>query len=127
MTTRSLFAIIIKIIGIYLIISSATFIPQLVMMISEFSRQFSRDSSQNSIELVSFFVFTVGFYLLILRYCFFKTDCLIDKLHLAKEFTKEKFELNIHRSTLLKIAVIVIGAMIIVNYLPFLCAHAFSY
>jgi hypothetical protein len=48
-------------------------------------------------------------------------------LQLTKGFDKEMFELNIHRSTVLSVAVIVIGAIILVDALPNLCKEVYSY
>jgi hypothetical protein len=112
-----------------LIISAIMLIPQWVITIYEFAQPFRGGSSIDfNIVIVSFFLFfTVGFYVLIVRYFIFKTDWLIDKLYLDKGFTEERFELKIHRSTVLRIAVIVIGAVIIIYSLPLFCKQAFAY
>jgi hypothetical protein len=112
-----------------LIISAIMLIPQWVITIYEFAQQFRGVSSIDfNIVIVSFFLFfTVGFYVLIVCYFIFKTDWLINKLHLDKGFTEEKFEIKIHRSTVLRIAVIVIGAVIIMDTLPLFCKQAFAY
>jgi hypothetical protein len=127
MTPRSLWLIIIKIIGIYLIISGATYIPQFGIAMYEFSRDFRNESLPNLIEASSFITSIMLFYILIIRYCLVKTDWLIDKLGLERGFIEEKFELNIHRSTALKIAVIVTGALIIMDALPPLCKNIFTF
>jgi hypothetical protein len=46
---------------------------------------------------------------------------------LDKGFTEEKFEIKTHRSTILKIAIIVIGAVITIDTLPIFCKQLFSY
>ena len=127
MTPRSLFAIIIKIIGIYLVIEAFVFIPQLVAMIGQYRRMMTESSQSDFLDAGFFIVFALGTYFLILRYCLFKTDWVIDKLHLDRGFSEEKFEINIHRSTILKIAVIVIGAVMVIDSLPLLCKQLFSY
>jgi hypothetical protein len=127
MTPRSLFVILIKIIGIYLIIEAIAFLPQLISTMYMYGRQMSESSLQDTLESGFFILLAVGTYLLILRYCLFKTDWIIDKLHLDRGFTEEKFEINIHRSTVLKIAVIVIGGVMVVDSLPLLCKQVFSY
>ena len=127
MTQRSLFAIIIKIIGLYLIISAVILIPQLIATLFAFVGQINYNDAKEVLIMVLFVCFAAGIYILILRYCLFKTEWLIDKLHLDKGFSEEKIELNIHRSTVLKIAVIVIGAILIVDYLPILCKDVFAY
>jgi len=127
MTPRSLFAIIIKIIGIYLLIGAIVTIPQMITTILSFRGQVSYASSGDLFALAFFILITAGIYITIMRYCLFKTDWLIGKLHLDKGFDEEKLEINIHRSTVLKIAVIVIGAVLVIDSLPALCKEVFVY
>jgi hypothetical protein len=127
MTPRDLFAIIIKIIGIYLVIEAFVFLPQLISTIFQYRRMMTESSQADFLDGGFFMVFALGTYFLILRYCLFKTDWIIDKLHLDRGFSEEKFEINIHRSTVLKIAVIVIGAVMVIDSLPLLCKQLFSY
>jgi len=127
MTPRSLFAVIIKIIGIYLVFEAIIYLPQLVAMIGQYWRMMTGSSQSDFLDAGFFIVFALGTYFLILRYSLFKTDWVIDKLRLDKGFSEEKFEINIHRSTILKIAVIVIGAMMVIDSLPLLCKQLFSY
>ncbi len=126
MTPRSFFTILIKILGIYLILDSITVIPQFIS--SLFSIGLGFDKSIETIALYSFLlILTVGIYYIILKYCVFKTDRIIDKLKLDKGFVEETFELNIHRSTVLSIAVIVIGGLIFVDSLPTFCKEVFDF
>jgi len=127
MTPRSLFAIIIKIIGIYLVIEAFVFLPQLIATIGQYRRMMTESSQSDFLDAGFFIIFALGSYFLILRYCLFKTDWIIDKLRLDRGFSEEKFEINIHRSTVLKIAVIVIGAVMVIDSLPLLCKQLFSY
>jgi len=127
MTPRTLFAIIIKIIGIYLVIGAFTLIPQSIITLYSFNHQVGYRDMGEVMQMLFFIIFAIGLYLLILRYCLFKTEWIIKKLHLDKGFTEDKFEINIHRSTILKIAVIVIGAIIIIENLPQFCRQVFSY
>jgi hypothetical protein len=57
----------------------------------------------------------------------FKTAWLIDKLHLEKGFSEERIEFNIPHSTVLSIAIILIGGLMFVDSLPQLCRQIFSY
>jgi hypothetical protein len=127
MTPRSLFAIIIKIIGIYLVFEAIIYLPQLVAMIGQYWRMMTESSQSDFLDAGFFIVFALGTYFLILRYSLFKTDWVIDKLHLDRGFSEERFEINIHRSTILKIAVIVIGAVMVIDGLPMLCKQLFTY
>jgi len=100
----------------------------MIVTIYEFGREIGRDSSsQGFLEISFFLVVTIAFYVLIMRYCLFKTDWLVDKLHLDKGFIEERFEIKMHRSTILKIAVIVIGGVMVIDTLPLLCKQTFAY
>jgi uncharacterized membrane protein YeaQ/YmgE (transglycosylase-associated protein family) len=72
-------------------------------------------------------VIVLGIYFIVFRYCIFRTELIIDKLQLDKGFIEEKFETKIHRSTVLRIAIIVIGSVIIIDALPIFCKQVFSY
>src|SRR3569623_1657799 len=102
MTPRSLFAIIIKIIGIYLLLGAIVSIPQMIITVYSLRGQVSYTDTKEMFGIAFFLIVTAVIYILIMRYCLFRTDWLIDKLNLAKGFTEEKLELNIHRSTILK-------------------------
>ena len=126
MTPRSFFTILIKILGIYLVLDAFTVIPQFISTLSTFG--LSGDDSGLTIALtLAMLLLTLGIYYLVLRFCVYKTDWIIDKLSLDKHFTEEKFELNIHRSTVLSIATIVIGALIFVDALPTFCKSVYGY
>ena len=123
MTPRSFWLIVIKIIGIYMLIDSVYVIPQSITPL------FSAGWQGGPEVLITFIVVlvVVAIYFLVLLYTVFKTGWVIDKLHLEKDFTEEKFELNIHRSTVLSIAVIVIGGIMFIDSLSQLCRYIFIY
>ncbi|MBV8390904.1 MAG: hypothetical protein JO080_13960, partial [Mucilaginibacter sp.] len=127
MTPRSLFAIILKIIGIYLILGAIVSIPQMITTLYSLGSQVSYRDSKDTFLIGFFLIVTVAFYILVMRYCVFRTDWLIDKLHLDKGFIEEKLEINIHRSTTLNITVIVIGSLMVIDNLPLLCKEVFTY
>jgi len=76
---------------------------------------------------IAILLFTTGVFLFLLFGFFFRTDWLIDKLRLDKSFTEEKLELNIHRSTVLKITVIITGLLLFIETLPLLLKELFAY
>lgn len=127
MTPRSLFAIIIKIIGIYLIINAFVLIPQFIITAFSLGRQMTNHDTGDVMGIGIYVLIEMSIYIVTLRYCLFKTEWLIDKLHLDRGFSEEKLEINIHRSTVLKISVIAIGAIMLIDYLPELCRNAFTY
>lgn len=124
MTVRNFWIIFIKILGIWLVLDSLVVIPQY------FSSVIYNISSGNGEELVyTMALLTIGllFYLFIIRLFILKTGWLISKLQLEKDFNEEKIELNIPRETVLKIACIVIGGLILVDEIPEFCRELFSF
>ncbi|MCB9361124.1 MAG: hypothetical protein H6587_12220 [Flavobacteriales bacterium] len=121
MTIKTFWTIFLKILGIYIVFGSLTVIPQFV------SSLMLLDADNGFIVSIIIILLTLGAYLLILRLFVFKTEWLINKLDLIKGFEEEKFEINIHRSTILKIAIIVIGGLIFIEDFPLFCKEMFSY
>jgi len=121
MTIRTFWTIFIKILGIWLVLSFLTVIPQFLTIIPIFQSNISDHPFGMIAYVVSILVITIGIYLFILRLFVFRTSWLIDKLHLEKGFEEEKVELNIQRSTVITIATIVIGGIIFVDSLPHVC------
>jgi amino acid permease len=126
MTIRTFWTIVLKILGIYLVLDSFKVIPQFISTLSTFSS----DPDQTRMVFIWTFVYllsTVGLYVFILWLFVFKTAWLIDKLHLERGFAEERIEFNIPRSTVLSIAIILIGGLMFVDSLPQLCRQIFSY
>jgi len=128
MTPRSFWTILIKILGIYIILDSLTGIPTLLYTI------FSYKSMINATGNIEVVLFQLGYYLtIIVIYGFmcwlslFNTDWLIDKLKLDKGYQDERFDFTMHRSNILKVAVMVIGGLMLTNSFPWLCKYTFGY
>jgi hypothetical protein len=115
MTPRSLFNIIIKILGIFFIKDFLVMLSQSLSTVSYFMTGGYQGAFMATIVGLLLMVLTYGAisYLLI-----FKTAMIIDKLQLDKGFDVESIQLNIHRSTVLSIALIVIGGYIIADEIP---------
>lgn len=124
MTTKSLFNIILKILGIFFIKDILAGVPQILSVILYMT-------NSNAVgEAIWTLVSTV---LILLVYIFvsyqliFRTDYIIEKLKLDKGFDQETIPLNIHRSTVLSISIIVIGGLIVAQEIPNLCRQLFDY
>ena len=115
MTPRSLFNIILKVIGIFFIrnilITASNIIPAAVEINKEEFRDFG--ILNLVILLLEFSVYLLLTYILL-----FKTNRVIDKLKLDQGFQQETFTLNIDRSTVLRITIVVLGGLIIVESIP---------
>lgn len=125
MTPRTLFTIVIKVFGLWLLISSLIaifhFLSTLYLIVS---------ANRGDVDVaagIAITVFAFGLLILLMWLCFFKTDIIIDKLSLDKHFPQEEFRINVHRSTVLSIAVLVIGGLIVVDELPVFVRLVFNY
>jgi hypothetical protein len=92
MTIKTFWLIFLKILGIYLIMSSITVIPQFVF--SLFSAN-QTDSSVNFLGGIGILILTILIYLFILNIFVYRPSWLINKLSLEKSFEEERIDLNI--------------------------------
>ena len=127
MKIRTFWTILLKILGIFLALKGVNVLIYLIN--SSFiylDWDIMKDWEAWLATIVSL-VFAIGIYFFILWLFVFKTSWLIDKLHLEKGFNEEKIDLNIQLSTILKVATIVLGGIMIISSLPQLCKHAFTF
>ncbi len=124
MTPRSLFTIVLKIIGILFIKDILEAIPQLIATMVQMVSSYS--VADGILPFIFIFI-SLSIYILVAYWFIFKTDFLIEKLKLDKNFLQENFSLNIHRSTVLSIAIIIIGGLLIADNIPLLCRSVYFY
>jgi len=120
MTPRSLFNVILKILGIFLIKDLLFIIPQFIIAIIP-----NGSSSTSVMEIIGF----LSIDLIVLSACaflpyflIFKTEVVVEKLKLYKGFDQETIPMNIHRSTIINISIIIIGGLLISEQIP-TCLH----
>jgi len=70
---------------------------------------------------------TLSIYLFMIYVLILKSNWVIDKLNLDKNFEQEILPLNIHRTTILSISIIVIGGLIIIDAIPLFCRQVFLF
>lgn len=127
MTPRSFWTILIKLLGVYIILQSFTGIPNFLTSILFFtSRGIDPLSKFLYLEFI-YYVIVITVYVIIFSVCIFKTDWIIDTLHLDEGYDDERFEFTIHRSTLLKIVIMAIGGYLIVESVPMFCQQLLAY
>ncbi len=128
MTIRTLFNIILKIIGLFLIkdilTTSAQATSQLLFLILQFTKY--NVIAKINLELIPaiLLLFTYG---IVFYYLVFKTELIINKLKLEKGFEQKIISSNIHHSTILSISIIVIGGLILVDQIPNFFQQLFLY
>ena len=126
MTIRTFWTLFFRILGIWLILTGLTIIPQ---FISAFIFVGS-NHYENIYAIIFIFIIlllTASLYFILLKLFVFKTDWLIDKLKLENGIQEETIDLNIKLRTILTIATIVIGGLIFIDALPMLCKQIFSF
>jgi hypothetical protein len=117
MTPRSLFNIILKVLGIFflknILVSAANIIPAIPLITEDEFRD---------VKLIGLVIIILEALVHLLVSCLllFKTNWIIDKLRLDQGFQQDAFNLNIHRSIILRIVTIVLGGLIIIDAFPLL-------
>ncbi|MDR3695772.1 hypothetical protein [Mucilaginibacter sp.] len=123
MTPRSLWIIILKIFGIYLVLQ--IYYP-LVQLISSVFMAFNQPLDNNWLT-ISFLFFAISIYLFMIIAFLFRTDWLIGILKLDNSIKEEKLEINVHRSTVLKIVIMLAGIAMFADSLPLFLKELYSY
>jgi len=116
MTAKSLFNIILKVFGIYLLKDIIIAIPTLLGSL------YSLASLDINGAFVSFLIsaFTILIYVIVIYYLIFRTDLIIEKFRLLDKIPEDPVPLNIHRSTALSITILIVGLFLIVQAIPLL-------
>ncbi len=124
MQIKTFWKIVIKIVGLWLLLSSLSLIPKFST-----SLYFTNGKLDIGylITLWLMLLVAITVYILMIRLFLFKTDWVIKKLQLEKNFTEERIDLNIKTVTILTIAIIVMGGLIIVESLPSFCSGLLDY
>lgn len=124
MTTRSLFNIILKILGIFFIRDILAILPQLFSIFILWSKH---DGIEEALMTLCLTLLIMLIYIIVSYCLIFKTEFLIEILKLDKGFNQDTIPLNIHRSTILSISIIVIGGLLITQEIPNFCRQLFIY
>jgi hypothetical protein len=123
MSPKALWLILLKMLGIWLILEGLSIIPQLLSTIVALY-----DQTNNQIfSITAVIIISIAAYGFVIWNLLFKAELLIKILRLEKGFSEADLNFNIHRSTVLKITVIVIGGLIIIESLPQLCRNLFTF
>ena len=124
MTPRSMFNIILKVLGLLLVKDILALTPQLLSVFIYLTRE---DLEAQGIWTLVFSMTILFVYCLVSFWLIFRSNYLIDKLKLSSGFDQEIIPLNIHRSTILSISIIVIGGLMLTEEIPNLCRQLFYY
>jgi len=115
MLIKTFWKIVIKIIGLWILFGCISLIPHFFSTLS-FTDGLLDIKSLVPIWLMLFA--SILAYAFVIRLFLFKTDWIIEKLKLEKNFTEERIDVKISSTEILTISIIIIGGLIIVESLP---------
>jgi hypothetical protein len=124
MTPHSLFNITLKTLGLIFIKDIITTFTQIISSILYLAKSNTFD---DVLLTLIYTVLILGVYISISYLLILKTHWIIDKLQLDKGFNQEVFTFNITLLSVLTIAVIVVGAFVLVTEIPNLCRCLYTY
>jgi len=128
MTPKSFWAILIKILGIYIILDSLTGIPAFLYTLLSYKAMINAEGNNQVVYFEAGYYFTVIIaYGLLIWLSLFNTNWLIDKLKLDQGYQEERFNFTMHRSNIFKITIMVIGGLMLTISFPWLCKYTFGY
>lgn len=116
MSAQSLFNLVLKILGIYFLKDLVIALPSMLSSIFSFGLQ----DMSFAIVGILLSILTLAFYALIVYYLLFKTEAVIARLKLTDKVPEDPIPLNIHRSTVLSIAIIIVGLILVTQGIPML-------
>jgi len=125
MKTQTLWQIVIKAIGIYVLLQFVSIAPQL--FVNVFQIAFLKAEETVMVFQAVVTIFTISLYALIIWFTIFRTNSLINRLKLSERIDEDMLDLNISKAALLNIAVIVIGGVTFAESLPNFCHQLFLY
>jgi len=124
MTIRNLLNLILKIIGVLFIRDLLSLLPQLLSSFVLFREPETFDEGLMAFVLTAIIILV---YLIVVRFFIFKSESLINFLRLDHDFEEERLTIQMHRSTLLSISIIVIGGLMVADGIPKLCLSIYDY
>lgn len=125
MTTRILWSLILKTLGMWLIVNSLISLPGIIHSVSDILTN-PLSLTTATIE-ISYLTLVSVFYFLIFRFMILRSHLTIDFLKLEKGFEKAQFDLTISHKKLLKIIIILIGGVLFARAIPNLIDNLYSF
>lgn len=117
MTPRTLFIIILRVLGILSVKELFVAIPQLISTVA----MYSQGNLSLGLFMVVVSLLTVALYLWISYTLIIKAELLVRKFGLDQNFAEPVLQLNISIPSILRIAVIVTGALLLIWEIPEFC------
>lgn len=124
MSPRSFWILLLKLVGVWILFHAFDVVPQFFVLFFPASPSPFRYENW---EIVLSSIIILLVYIAIVRLLVFRPDIVIDKLKLDKRFDEEQFSFKIHRSTVVAIAIIIVGGLMIMNTLPVFFREVYYY
>jgi|TARA_B100000795_G_C22790166_1_gene436560 hypothetical protein len=105
MTIRSIWRVLIKLSGLSLLINLFEVIPATAIGVFTYP----------GFETIGLLLLVLTFYICFIRFILFKSDWIIVKLRLDQDFSDERIEINLEKSIIYTIAILIIGGVIFIN------------
>jgi hypothetical protein len=126
MTPKTIFVLILKIIGLYMVLDLITLLPQTIARFPLMGMNSGSDIFEKIIYILIVLVILLVYFFL-MRIFLFKTDWIIKKLSLDKHFEQEIISIKVDSAAVIQIAIIVLGGIIFTDALPTLLRDIISY
>lgn len=124
MEIKTFWRIVIKGIGLWFLINILQIIPQLIANLS-YIENHNDWGNLTSVLAINLLVFII--YVILIRLFLFQSDWLINILRLDQNFSQEKIGLTMPAETVMRIIIVVSGALIFVEALPNLIKGIFQF
>lgn len=125
MTVKSLFILIVKIIGIYLLVNALSIV---FSFLTTMPYLMDDEATFTGIVISILAILAIlSFYGLIVYLFLFQTEQVLEKLALTKGLEDQKVGFLVHQDNLLRIIFYVTGILILVDSIPHLCKQGFAY
>ena len=119
MTPRSFWIILFRIIGLLIIINSFIQIPSLIPFLGGIN-------ADSVLYLAVMLILLVAILYLVYHFLIVNNLKIIDILGLDKGFTEDIFQLNLNGSSVIQLAVILIGGMVLIQNFPLVINSIFT-
>lgn len=124
MNLKSLLTVVLIIMGIYIIVQAILLTPQIL---SASFYYFKNASNADSFYYLFTSIFTIILYFLSGWFFISKTDKITSMIIKPNQLDADFSSFKIHRSTVLTIAIILIGGLTLINEIPQLILHVYNY
>lgn len=116
--------LLLKTIGLWLLFSCISVVPQFFSMISSINGSID---FQSLLLLLVMSCTTIIILVIIIWLFLFKTGWIIERLKLKDNFKEERIDITIKSTTVLTISIIIIGALILIESLPSFCSTLITF